>query len=294
MNITDTCRVTRGDYRNAFFMSNHFAGNQLQLPEYSIAVEANSAQNLQTRLDACHEMVGRRVNLLVVDFWSVGDVVSVVTASNEALGFRSAVPSMGPSPVISLSPSARPSLLPSRLKSSMEPSYFPSLSPLEPPTLMPSKRMPSIGPSYIPSILSSESVTLTEAPSTEPSYQRTWSPYQLVEQTGQPSNASMLSVSPLVFSTWAPSPTVPTKRPSNWLTLGPSKLSDHPTSARPTAAANIFSGSIEPHGVPTFSPSLNLTSSTPTLARSQTAGPGSPSPSPTGAEVSHSPSEQPS
>ena len=109
MNFTATCQITRGDHRNAFFMSNHFAGDEYQLPSYDIAVEVNKAENLQARLDACYEIVGRRVNLLAVDFWSVGDVLSVVTAYNEALGEAAvSVPSSEPSMSPSLAPTSKP------------------------------------------------------------------------------------------------------------------------------------------------------------------------------------------
>ena len=102
MNFTTTCKITRGDYRNAFFISNHFAGDEYQLPSYDVSVEANKAENLIARLDACHEIVGRRVNLLAVDFWSIGDVLAVVTAYNEALGVA---PTSEPSSEPSISPS---------------------------------------------------------------------------------------------------------------------------------------------------------------------------------------------
>ena len=60
-------------------------------------------------MDACYEIVGRRVNLLAVDFWSVGDVLSVVTAYNEALGEAAvSVPSSEPSMSPSLAPTSKP------------------------------------------------------------------------------------------------------------------------------------------------------------------------------------------
>ena len=97
MNLTDTCRVSRGDHRNSFFISNHFGNDEYGLPSYSTAVEANTVQNLQIRLDACNQMVGRRVNFLVVDFWSVGNVLDVVNSYNMALGFATTMPSVAPS-----------------------------------------------------------------------------------------------------------------------------------------------------------------------------------------------------
>lgn len=97
LNVTNTCLITRGDHRNAFFISNHFAVNRLKFPDYEIAEVVNSIQNLHMRLDACQEIVGKRVNLLAVDFWSVGDVLEVVTSYNEGIGFFSNLTSMEPS-----------------------------------------------------------------------------------------------------------------------------------------------------------------------------------------------------
>jgi hypothetical protein len=117
LNVTNTCKITRGDYRNAFFISNHFAGDEQRLPDINVASEVNLAEQLEIRLDSCQEIVGRRVNMLAVDFWDVGNVLEVVTKYNTALGFASVKPSTpgpSPEPSVSLSTPARvPSMRPS-------------------------------------------------------------------------------------------------------------------------------------------------------------------------------------
>ena len=106
MNTTHTCTVTRGDHRSAFFIKNQVTQNSLRLPEQELASQANSARNLRIALDACYKMVGKRVNWLAVDFWSIGDVVEVVMEYNKGLGF--APPSEEPSMAPSIQPSSAP------------------------------------------------------------------------------------------------------------------------------------------------------------------------------------------
>mmetsp|Transcript_19515 Transcript_19515/g.32392 ORF Transcript_19515/g.32392 Transcript_19515/m.32392 type:complete len:365 (-) Transcript_19515:198-1292(-) len=81
-----SCTVRTGQASNQWFLNNHFANNGIGLPDRNIAEEVNTAQVLQTRLDACTTMLGRRTNLLVVDHWDLGDVVQVVMDNNAALG----------------------------------------------------------------------------------------------------------------------------------------------------------------------------------------------------------------
>lgn len=149
MNVTTTCQITRGDYRNAFFISNHFGGDELELPDFNVASQVNLAQNLEIRLDACQEMVGRRVNILAVDFWDVGNVLEVVTKYNTALGFASAMPSIGPSGEPSVSPSTTAPV----------PSMRPSVAPIASPTLPSLETMSPFGQLFAPSTASPPSAT---------------------------------------------------------------------------------------------------------------------------------------
>lgn len=81
-----SCTIQTGQASNQWFVNNHFAGNNIGLPSSNIARDVNTAQVLQARLDACGTMLGSQTNLLVVDFWSIGDVMQVVMDNNAALG----------------------------------------------------------------------------------------------------------------------------------------------------------------------------------------------------------------
>lgn len=66
-------------------LNNHFSNNRVGLPSRDVAEVVNMKDFLQNRLDGCTEIIGRRTNLLAVDFWSIGDVVEVVNSNNAAL-----------------------------------------------------------------------------------------------------------------------------------------------------------------------------------------------------------------
>ena len=82
-----SCAIKTGieTRENTFMLNNHFSNNRLGLPSQGIAEIINAKEFLQNRLEACTEIVGRRTNLLAVDFWSIGDVVDVVNINNAAL-----------------------------------------------------------------------------------------------------------------------------------------------------------------------------------------------------------------
>jgi hypothetical protein len=82
-----SCAIKTGiaERENTFMLNNHFSNSRLGLPTRDIAEVINVKDFLQTRLEACTERVGRRTNLLAVDFWSIGDVVEVVNIYNSAL-----------------------------------------------------------------------------------------------------------------------------------------------------------------------------------------------------------------
>jgi hypothetical protein len=68
-----------------------------------VATVTNAAVNLQIRLDACKDKFKTKygqdvINLLVVDFWSVGDTLEVVNKYNSALPARTSTPSSAPTP----------------------------------------------------------------------------------------------------------------------------------------------------------------------------------------------------
>ena len=125
MDFNATCVRTRGRKNSAFMLSNHFATNSLGLPEQDIAEEVNLAVNIKNRTDACTEMLERQTNLLVVDYWSIGDTLQVVQEYNEAL------PDITESPSMSPIPSASPSVMPTV-----------SASPTTAPTMKPTTAQP--------------------------------------------------------------------------------------------------------------------------------------------------------
>jgi hypothetical protein len=87
MDFEFSCPIKTGKASrpNTFMLNNHFTNNFIGLPSRSIAEEVNTAEALQSRLDACTGIVGRRTNLLVVDFWSIGDTVQIVNENNAKL-----------------------------------------------------------------------------------------------------------------------------------------------------------------------------------------------------------------
>ena len=85
-NYETSCAVSRGSPAKAsFFISNHYA-LEGDLPNPTLSAEVNDEAVLQSRLDACQDALDRNVNMLVVDFWSIGDTLKVVQEHNEALG----------------------------------------------------------------------------------------------------------------------------------------------------------------------------------------------------------------
>jgi hypothetical protein len=66
-------------------ISNHFASGGFGLPSMSISKTVNAEKTLRNRLDNCQKLIGKRTNLLVVDFWSLGDVLKVVKSYNSKL-----------------------------------------------------------------------------------------------------------------------------------------------------------------------------------------------------------------
>ena len=76
------CYYDRGDPQNAsLFNINHFLTAPIALPE--LAEEANQEEVLRTHIDSCITEHGRIPNQILVDFYSIGDVISVVQSYNE-------------------------------------------------------------------------------------------------------------------------------------------------------------------------------------------------------------------
>lgn len=81
-----SCQIKAGDSRRTdFILNNHFARNPL--PSSNIATRVNVASVLRNRMEYCSEIIwgGEKTTLLVVDFWSIGDVVEVANDQNKKL-----------------------------------------------------------------------------------------------------------------------------------------------------------------------------------------------------------------
>ena len=195
MRVDLTCSVSRGWSNSDFIFSNHFAADERGLPDVDIAAQVNTAENLQTRLDYCQEKFTTKykndvINLLVVDFWNVGDTLAVVDKYNRQLPPKTEAPSEVPTSVPTASP--KPSAAPSAnantnvniadILLSVAPSLAPILTtaaPTEEPTQIISTLTPTTGAtagatsnptfssvnSFFDSILTGDEDTTTGAPS---------------------------------------------------------------------------------------------------------------------------------
>lgn len=76
------CSLNRGDPANPILQVNHWLSTGVGLPDPDAAAEANDAAALRARVDGCVAAVGRGPNLLVVDYFEVGDVIAVAAERN--------------------------------------------------------------------------------------------------------------------------------------------------------------------------------------------------------------------
>lgn len=99
LNVQTSCVITRGatTTTGAFYGVNNFvAAEAFEIEnQRAAAVIANSLDFAKDRLQACSELVQAGtylgdgdVNMLSVDFWSIGDIVQVVQEYNRDLGIR--------------------------------------------------------------------------------------------------------------------------------------------------------------------------------------------------------------
>jgi len=80
-----SCAITRGaGSTKDFFAVTSF----VTPPNEDEAVNINAQAALQSRIQACSDYNGLDVNLLYVDFWSIGDMPEVVQTYNKALAAR--------------------------------------------------------------------------------------------------------------------------------------------------------------------------------------------------------------
>ena len=80
-NVDDfDCQVNRGSSDHSLFILNHFLTSPIAL--IGLAEEVNAESVLQQRVVQCTDEAGQIPNFVVVDFYSVGDVFSVVDGLN--------------------------------------------------------------------------------------------------------------------------------------------------------------------------------------------------------------------
>jgi hypothetical protein len=75
------CAVLRGDPANEVFLLNHFLTRVIASEDQ--AAEANPREVLLDHVDRCEAETGDQVNWLAVDFYDVGDTLSVVGELND-------------------------------------------------------------------------------------------------------------------------------------------------------------------------------------------------------------------
>lgn len=79
-----SCELNRGAPENSLFLVNHWVSDPLSTEDN--AVEANAAAVLEARVRDCEQQWDRRVNVLAVDHYAVGDLFSVVEGVNQGGG----------------------------------------------------------------------------------------------------------------------------------------------------------------------------------------------------------------
>lgn len=76
-----SCVKNRGQLDSAFMMSNHYATNG-GLASSQIAKDVNQLSILKSRNDYCQKKLGKLLNIAMVDFWSIGNVVEFARQEN--------------------------------------------------------------------------------------------------------------------------------------------------------------------------------------------------------------------
>ncbi len=74
------CTLFRGSIESPLFLVNHWVGTPL--PTETGALEVNDKSILGERADECEQGRSRRINILAVDFYNLGDLFSVVDQLN--------------------------------------------------------------------------------------------------------------------------------------------------------------------------------------------------------------------
>ena len=77
------CNINRGGGgKKTFFLVNHWLSSAVGLPDRNRASSANNSNMLGSRVQQCSEIQERRVNFVGVDFYNLGQVLSIVDQMN--------------------------------------------------------------------------------------------------------------------------------------------------------------------------------------------------------------------
>ena len=129
-----SCTPNRGLDNAQLMLSNHFADEGL-FPSLEISRNVNELEILRDRHEYCREKLEKEVNIIVVDFWSLGGVIEYAKEENERrAGVVTLSTNITEEAIVmpqrtTLSPSPRPSQAPSQM------SAIPSSSPSEMPSI---------------------------------------------------------------------------------------------------------------------------------------------------------------
>ena len=137
-----SCTKNRGLANAQLMLSNHFADEGL-FPSLEISWKVNQLSVLRDRHEYCREKLEKKVNVILVDFWSLGGVIEYAQEENErrvgvvTLGTNVTEEAIVMPQRTTLSPSPRPSQAPSKMPSDT-PSTSPSTISSSSPSAMPS------------------------------------------------------------------------------------------------------------------------------------------------------------
>jgi len=150
--LLDSCPITRGDAATGdFFVIESYVTETALfglefLPSQSAAQQINTVEWMGKTLDACLEIHGLSSAIVMVDFWSEGNLTTLMQQRNALLvGSPTSIPSPTDPPV---SPTIAPS---TRTPTAITPTSLPSTAPPTPLATTTSLLIPTSSPTPMPS-----------------------------------------------------------------------------------------------------------------------------------------------
>lgn len=86
--LSYSCEITRGDGTDRGFFG---VSNFVTPPSAKVAKNVNTRDFVEKRMADCSDLNSLPVNMVLVDFWSIGDVLEVTQEHNKALSERKAI-----------------------------------------------------------------------------------------------------------------------------------------------------------------------------------------------------------